>query len=155
MCLTFVIFSYSNTKLSESGKKHSFEGREWIILKRSKSQLWVCFVHWWLVRVTLVIAFGFLPQIFRRWWELWMILALIYKCSLNGVDNQRWWRHSNPTGWGHPYPTYCYNFFELFALTGGGNIKTLGVSNRTQAQVLMPLQSHPTSHLVEFPIPNI
>ena len=24
--------------------------------------------HWWLVIVTLVVAFGFLPKNFRRWW---------------------------------------------------------------------------------------
>ena len=29
-----------------------------------------------------------------------MILLLLYECSLNGVDNQRWWGHSNPTGGG-------------------------------------------------------
>ena len=25
-------------------------------------------VYWWLVRATLVVAFGFLPQNFGRWW---------------------------------------------------------------------------------------
>ena len=25
-------------------------------------------INWWLVRVTLVITFGFLPQNFGRWW---------------------------------------------------------------------------------------
>ena len=24
--------------------------------------------QWWLIRVTLVVAFGFLPQNFGRWW---------------------------------------------------------------------------------------
>ena len=26
--------------------------------------------HWWLVRVTLVVAFGFFAQNFGRWWDL-------------------------------------------------------------------------------------
>ena len=43
-----------------------------------------------------------------------------------------------PYWWGNSYPACCYNFFELLALAGGGDIKTLGVSNCTQAQVLMP-----------------
>ena len=32
---------------------------------------------WWLIRVTLVVAFGFLPQIFGRYWgpmELYFVI---------------------------------------------------------------------------------
>ena len=43
-----------------------------------------------------------------------MVLLLLYEYSLNGVDNQRWWGHSNPA--------FCLKN-ELLALIGGGDIK--------------------------------
>ena len=34
---------------------------------RVKIQLEVCVSFWWLIRVSLVVAFGFLPPNFGRW----------------------------------------------------------------------------------------
>ena len=48
-------------------------------------------------RVTLVVAFGFLLQIFRRWHEPINCTFSFYECRLSGWDTQRWWGHSNPT----------------------------------------------------------
>ena len=59
------------------------------------------FLCWWLVGVTLVVAFGFLPKNFGRLLGAWqwylMILLFFYECSLNVVGSQRRRRHSNPT----------------------------------------------------------
>ena len=55
-------------------------------------------VLWSLVTVNLVVAFGFLPQNFGRWWSLRIIVLLTNKCSLSGGDNDRSWGHSPPTG---------------------------------------------------------
>ena len=52
---------------------------------------WPC---WWLVRVTLVVAFGVCPKILGGGRNLWMIFLLlhVYECNLSVVDNQSWWR---------------------------------------------------------------
>ena len=57
--------------------------------------------YWSLVRVTLVVAFGFLPQNFGRWCggDLQIVIFLENVYSMSGVDNQRWWGHSNLTSW--------------------------------------------------------
>ena len=108
--------------------------------------------YWWLVRVTLVVFYGFLSQHFERWWDLQMILLLLYECSLSSEDNQRWWGHTNPT--------CCFkNIFKLLALSGGRNTKARATSPHAWAEALMlaafhsHLRSHLTSILVEFPIP--
>ena len=31
--------------------------------------------YWWLVNVTLVVAFDFFTKIFQRWWDLWMLFC--------------------------------------------------------------------------------
>ena len=56
-------------------------------------------VLWSLVWVNLVVAFGFLPRNFGRWWSLRIIFLLANNCSLSGEDNHRPWGHSPPTGW--------------------------------------------------------
>ena len=53
--------------------------------------------NWWLVRVTFVVAFGFLPQHFVRWQDPRIILLSFYECRFNGGDALRWWEHSNST----------------------------------------------------------
>ena len=55
------------------------------------------FNFWWFVRVTLVIAFGFLPQNFGRWWGPMNGPLSFYECRFSGGDTMRWWGHSNPT----------------------------------------------------------
>ena len=60
-------------------------------------------------------------------------LLLENECSLSGVDDHRWWGHSNPTS--------GQIFCDLHALSGSGDTKTFQFS-----PVLVP---H-TSHLVNF-----
>ena len=69
-----------------------------------------------------------------------MMLRLLYECS--GGDNQRWWGELKP---------YLLLKNELLTLAVGGDIKTVGI------EPLCPGRhpSLPTSHLVEFPLPNI
>ena len=48
-----------------------------------------------------------------------------YECRFSGGDTMRWWGHTNPT--------VCKKYlYELFALTGSGDIKTSDVSTNTQ-----------------------
>ena len=54
-------------------------------------------IHCWLVRVTLVVAFGFLPQNFGMWWGPANGTLPFYECRFCGGDTMRWKRHSNPT----------------------------------------------------------
>ena len=69
-------------------------------------------LHSFLVaqRFTLVVVFGFLPQHFGKWCDLWMVLchSEFYKFMLSGMDTQRWW--------GPSHPTYCnkicFNFLH-------------------------------------------
>ena len=77
-------------------------------------------IFWWLVRVTLVIAFEFLPQFFGRLWGPRNDTLPFYKCRFSGGGGRgtmRWWGHSNPT----LCKIICLN---LFALTCGGDAKT-------------------------------
>ena len=53
--------------------------------------------YWWLGRVTLVVAFGFLPQNFRRWWGPMNDGFTQNEFSFSGGDNHRWRAHSNPS----------------------------------------------------------
>ena len=46
-----------------------------------------------------MVAFGFLPQNFGRWWEPKIVVLLEKECSFSGADNVRWWGHSNTTRW--------------------------------------------------------
>ena len=48
-------------------------------------------------RVTLVVAFGFLPQNLGRCYEPMNGTLSFYECRLSGGDTMRWWGHSNPT----------------------------------------------------------
>ena len=45
--------------------------------------------YWWLVRVTLVVAFGFLPQNFGRWWGPTSGNFFVCECSLNSYYTHR------------------------------------------------------------------
>ena len=67
---------------------------------------------WWLVRVTLVVVFSFLPQNFARCHGLMNTILSLYTCRLSNEYTQRWWRHSN-------WPA-----IKLFALTSDGDDKT-------------------------------
>ena len=91
---------------------------------------------WWLVRVTLVVAFGFLPHNFR-WWQgpmnhsfviLWMQVHL--------------WGYHDVVGTFKPYYG-LKNLFEIIALKGDGDRKTLGMSTHAQVQglTLVPIAS--------------
>ena len=73
---------------------------------------------WWLVRITLAVAFGFLPQNFGRWKGPTNCHFAGKDWSLSGADNVRWWGHSNTTRW------LKVKKIELYALTGGGETKS-------------------------------
>ena len=45
----------------------------------------------WFVRVTLVVACGFLPQNLGGGRDLWITFLLENECNLRGVDNRRRW----------------------------------------------------------------
>ena len=77
-------------------------------------------VFWWLVRVTLVVAFDFLLQHFGSWSDIWMVLYHSVKAgSVVGI----------PWGGGNTQIVpYEKNLYEIFALTGGGNRNTLDLS---------------------------
>ena len=63
---------------------------------------------WWLVRVTLVAAFGFFPKSLGGGRSLWMIILLQKECSLCGGGNRRWWVRTHPT-----YNNLiCWNIFS-------------------------------------------
>ena len=57
-----------------------------------RTQIWPH--HWWLIRVTLMVVFGFFAS---KFWEV----VGTYKslCRLSGVDNQKSWGHLNLTSW--------------------------------------------------------
>ena len=78
-----------------------------------------------------MVAFGFFPKIFGGGRDLLMILLLIYKYSLSGGDNQRWWGHSNPT---------CSKKIKLVVLNGGAD-KNLGHKHLCLCQSLLTLKS--------------
>ena len=47
--------------------------------------------YWWLVRVTLVVAFGFSPEILGGGRGSVNGALIFYECSLSGVDIQKLW----------------------------------------------------------------
>ena len=53
--------------------------------------------YWLLIRVTLVVAFGFCPKILGGGRDLQIILLSFYECRFDDGDTMRWWGHSNPT----------------------------------------------------------
>ena len=65
-----------------------------------------------------MVAIGFLPQNFERWWEPMNDILSFYECRFSGevVGNLKPYLMQN-------------NLFELFALTGSGGAKTLGVGD--------------------------
>ena len=77
---------------------------------------------WLLIRIVLVVAFG--PTILGGSEDLQMILLLLYECSLNGGDNQRWWGNS---------------YLLLETLTP--KFRCLGASTHAQVQALVPFCS--------------
>ena len=54
---------------------------------------------WWLVRVTLVVAFGFCPKILGGGEGLWLVILLKKECNFSSADNVRWWGYSNTARW--------------------------------------------------------
>ena len=70
--------------------------------------------YWWLITVTLVVAFGFLPQNFGRWWgptnchfaRKGMQLQWYWQCQVVGTLKHYKARKEN---------------FELYSLAGGGD----------------------------------
>ena len=54
---------------------------------------YVCWeIYWWLIRITLVVAFGFLPQNFSEVVRTYILSFLFEKdCNFSGADNMRWW----------------------------------------------------------------
>ena len=72
---------------------------EWQTLSISGKRCQSC-SFWWLVRVTLVVAFSFFLGNFRMWWEPMNCRFLLKnKCNFSGGDNVRWWLHSRTTRW--------------------------------------------------------
>ena len=102
---------------------------------------------WCLVRITLVVAFGFFcPKILGAGGDLPMVLAVcrlsvykgIYVYRLNGGDTIRRWGHSNSTLHKRTY----LNFLRSQAA-------------ETQKRPLTPGHKHShMNHLVEFPLPE-
>ena len=88
--------------------------------------------YWWIVRDTLVVAFGFLPQNFKRWQEPMNGILSSYECSVVGTLK--------------PY-LMQKNLFELFALTGADR-KILGMNASTRHERSC------LGHQVKFPDPN-
>ena len=68
------------------------------------------FLNWWLVRVALVIAFGFFPQNFWRWREPMNDGFAKNECSLSG---------------GTLIPYLMFKKIELFSLSGIGDTLAL------------------------------
>ena len=62
---------------------------------------------WWLVRVTLVVAFNFLPQKFGRWQVPMSGTLSFYECRFCRGDTMRWWEHSNTSLSKDFVWTYC------------------------------------------------
>ena len=50
-------------------------------------------VHWWLVRVTLVVDWLFLPQNFGQVVGTYEGLLRLCECTLGGGSIFRWWGH--------------------------------------------------------------
>ena len=89
-----------------------------------------CTTYWWLVRVTLVIAFAFLPQSFESC-NLWIIILLKNERNLSDVDTQ-----TLPAG------KKKLNFMYS---------QVVGMQKPSLSLALVP---H-TNHLVKLSLPNI
>ena len=97
--------------------------------------------HWWLVRVTLVVAFGFFSTILEGSGDLRMVFCIL-------LMQVQWWGHHQVVEILKRYHnvwTFC-----TYRWRGFKNIPRARVS--TLAPSLVPFT--PTSHLVEFPPPN-
>ena len=68
--------------------------------------------------VLLVVACGFLPQNFGKWWGSLNCTLSFYECMLSS-----WTTHSEVLRTLKPYLLQLYSF-EAFVLTGSGNAKT-------------------------------
>ena len=68
-------------------------------------------------RVTLVVAFGLLPQNFGWWQGPPNGTLSFYECRLSGEDTQRWWEHSSPS--------YCNQIHLNFLHSQRVDTKTL------------------------------
>ena len=90
-----------------------------------------------------MVAFGLYPKILGGGGDLWIIFLLENECSLSGVDNHRWWGHSN------------LKKKKLYALSGSGHIKLCNfpylLSTISLALELVPY----TIHLMKLSLPNI
>ena len=102
--------------------------------------------NWWLVRVTLVVAFGFLPQKFGRWQGSMNCHFAQKGMQFCGADNVRWWGHSNGKIMvkdGKKISTLCTHRWW-----GSKNFPIFPSSR------LLALAPH-TSHLMKLSLPNI
>ena len=61
------------------------------------SELFVFFRNWWLVRVTLVVDWLFLPQNFGPMVGTYEGLLRLCECTLGGGSIFRWWEHLTTT----------------------------------------------------------
>ena len=85
--------------------------------------------HWWLIRITLLVAFGFLSQTFGRWQGP-------TNCSIVILQMQvQCWGYHEVVETLKPYHM-LNNLFELIALKGHWDTKTLGARAHAQVQVL-------------------
>ena len=82
------------------------------VLRNRKYETGFC-SNWWLVRVTLVVDWLFLPQNFGPVVGTYEGLLWLCECTLGGGSIFRWWGHLT---------TICTN--RTFFAAGGGDSKT-------------------------------
>ena len=144
LIISWTIYNYFN--LSSNFRHVDLSQRSYLIWQADSVPDKNCWLHdaviklhrWWLLRVTLVVTFGFLPQNFE---DLWIIFLLNNKCNLSGIDNLRWWGHSNTTSWEKIWTLCTLRRWECKKLY-------------RYLFLVLVLAPH-VSHLVKLSIPNI
>ena len=107
MLWIFSVFLFAKQKKRVSqgivcGPGGAFYSYIWYVYFQSVTKLWKrakCKLDpfWWLVRVTLVVAFGFLPKNFGRWWGPMSSIFYFHNYRFSGGNTMMWWWHSNHT----------------------------------------------------------
>ena len=105
----------------------------------------------WLVRVILVVAFGFCPKMLGGVRDLRSILLSFYECRFSGGNTMRWWGHSNPTICQRIYLNLFYS--KVWSGQKKFGCKHLRLASCSHALLALVLAL--TSHLVKLSLPNI
>ena len=105
----------------------TFRGKRHFHLPCSHCFWFIMIIYWWLVRVPLVIAFGFLPKILGEGGDLRICILIASNLNVGSVA-----RYPEVVGTLEPYHM-LKSLFGLTALKGSGNTKTLGTSTCGQA----------------------